>query len=251
MFKFTRTISSYVIVVALSFTSMFCRAEEKIETLIFYDNFPPFSYLEDGQFKGLFVDVAIAVFEDMGIVYQTKSYPFKRALFSAGKGLGLVVGILKTEERQTYLDYSSPFYIEKSMLFVNKGDEFPFRSVSDLKGKIVGVKLGWSYGEAFDQARNDELFTSVIGVERQLYTLLNTGSLDTVIGNELSAPDLIREMGLQAKIGALPTPLLVSGLHIATKKGTKASLIEKFNVHMNQIKVSGEYEKILNKYAQP
>ena len=249
--KLAHSIVFCVITAVLSSISMFSCAEENIETLIFYDNFPPFSYLEEGQVKGLFVDVVTAVFDDMGTAYKTKSYPFKRALLSASKGDGFVVGILKNEERQKYLDFSSSFYIEKSMLFVNKGYAFPFRSVSDLKGKIIGLKLGWSYGEIFDQARGAKLFTSVIGEEKQLYILLNTGRLDAVIGNELSAPDMIKRMNLHASIEALPTPLLITGLRIATQKGTKERLIEKFNIHMNKVKVSGAYEQVLIKYEQP
>ena len=248
LLKLTRTISFCAITLMFSCISMISRAQQNIETLIFYDNFPPFSYIQEGQPKGLFVDVVTAVFDDMDRAYETKSYPFKRALLSADKGLGFVVGILKNKDRQKYFDFSSPFYIENSMVFINKDHAFPFHSVSDLKGKKVGVKLGWSYGEAFDQAREEQLFTSIIGEERQLYMLLKTGRLDAVIGNELSAPNLIKKMKLQTTIEALPTPLLTIGLRIATKKGTKAELIEKFNFHMQRIKASGVYEKIINKY---
>jgi len=227
---------------------MLCRAEGDVETLIFYDDFPPFCYLDDGQLKGLFIDVVTAIFDDMGGAYETKSYPIKRALLSASKGQGIVVGILRNEERQKIFDYSSSFYIEKRMLFVSKGHIFPFSSVNDLKGKRVGVKLGWSYGSKFDQAKNTQLFTPVVGETKQLYTLLKTGRLDTVVGNELSVPSLTKVMNYPVQIEALPTPLLEADLYIAAKKGTKVELIEKFNNHMAQIKVNGVYKDILKKY---
>jgi len=227
---------------------MLSRAEGDVETLIFYDDFPPFSYLVDGQPKGLFIDVVTAIFDDMGEAYEIKSYPIKRALLSASKGQGIVVGILKNEERQKIFDYSSSFYIEKSMLFVSKGHTFPFSSVNDLKGKRVGVKLGWSYGSKFDQARNAQLFTPVVGEPKQLYALLKTGRLDAVVGNELSVPSLTKVMIPPVQIEALSTPLLMADLYIAAKKGTKTELIEKFNNHMTQIKVSDVYKDILNKY---
>jgi len=227
---------------------MLSRAESDVETLIFYDDFPPFCYLDDGQAKGLFVDVVTAIFDDMGEAYETKSYPIKRALLFASKGQGIVVGILKNEERQKIFDYSSSFYTEKSMLFVSKGHTFPFSSVNDLKGKSVGVKLGWSYGSKFDQARKTQLFTPVVGEPKQLYTLLKTGRLDAVVGNELSVPRLTKVMNYPVKLEPLPTPLLMADLYIAAKKGTKADLIEKFNNHMAKIKMNGEYKSILKKY---
>ena len=238
----------YVMTALLTFFSMFSRAEEETEMLFFYGNYPPFCYVENDQVKGLFVDVVTAVFDDMDSVYQTKYYPFKRALHSAKQGDGLVAGILKTAQRQKYLDYSSPFYIEKSMIFVNNNASFPFRSISDLAGKRIGVKLGWSYGEAFDQARHKQLFTPIVGEEIQLYTLLKAGRIDAVIGNEFSAPILIKEMQLEAVIEALPNPLLITGLRIAAKKGTKQQVLERFNIHLKRIKSSGLYEKIINKY---
>jgi polar amino acid transport system substrate-binding protein len=248
MFKLARTTSFSLITLLLSCHSMLSRAEGDVETLIFYDDFPPFCYLDDGQAKGLFVDVVTAIFDDMGDVYETKSYPIKRALLSADRGQGIVVGILRNEERQKIFDYSSSFYTEKSMLFVSKGHKFSFSSVNDLKGKRVGVKLGWSYGSKFDQAKNAQLFTSVVGEPKQLYTLLRAGRLDVVVGNELSIPRLTKVMNHPVQVEALPTPLLMADLYIAAKKGTKVELIEKFNNHMEQIKVNGMYKNILKKY---
>ncbi len=229
-------------------SSAFIRAEGNVETLIFYDDFPPFSYLEDGQPKGLFVDVVTAIFDDMGKEYETKSYPIKRALLSASKGEGLVVGILKNEERQKMFDYSAVLYVEKSMLFVNSGHAFPFNSVNDLKSKRVGVKFGWSYGEAFDQARNTQLFSTVVGEPKQLYTLLEAGRLDAVVGNELSIPCIAKIMNHPIQVDALPMPLLEADLYLAVKKGTKTNLIEKFNERMAYIKNNGVYKNILKKY---
>jgi polar amino acid transport system substrate-binding protein len=248
MLKWVRIMSFGIITLLLSCHGMLSRAEGNVETLIFYHENPPFSYQEDGQVKGLFVDVVTAIFDDMGVAYTIKTYPFKRAMLFANKGGGIVVGIIKNDEREKSLDYSSSFYIEKSVLFVSKGHGFPFNSINDLKGKRVGVKLGWSYGAEFDQATDNKLFTPIVGEPKQLYTLLQAGKLDAVIGRELYIPDLIKILRAPLEVESLPIPLLIADLYLAVKKGTKAELIEKFNYHIELIKLSGEYDNILAKY---
>lgn len=250
MLKLARKLSFGIIILFLSCHSMLNRADDKVETLIFYDEYPPFCYQDNGQTKGLFVDVVTAIFDDMGVAYKIKSYPFKRAMLSADMGEGIVVGIIKNNDRQRSLDYSSPFYIDKNVLFVSKGHAFPFSSINDLKGKRVGVKLGWSYGVEFDQATNNKLFTPIVGEPKQLYTLLQTGKLDAVVGNELSIPSLIKILRAPVEVESLPIPLLMADLYLAVQKGTKAELIEQFNYHVGRIKVSGEYDNILAKYSR-
>jgi len=91
------------------------------QSLLFYDEFPPFSYVEDNQPKGLFVDIVSAVFKSMGASIDANSYPFKRAMRMAELGQGIVVGVYKTDRRRERLDFSTPFYREKTVfLFTRK-----------------------------------------------------------------------------------------------------------------------------------
>jgi len=221
------------------------------ETLLFYDDYPPYSYTEKSETKGLFFEVVSTVFKSMETEYMVEAYPFKRSLIMAMEGEGIVVGIFKTDERSLKLDFSKPFYHEKSVLYVNKENTFPFSSINDLKGKRVGVKLGWSYGAEFDQAKKRKLFTTTVGLPKQMYHLLALGRLDTVVDNELSGKGIINELNLNQKIEALPRQLIIGGIYIATKKGTNTQLIKKFNHHVSRIRESGVYEKILAKYSIP
>jgi len=221
------------------------------ESLIFYDEFRPFSYIEEAQTKGLFFDIVTSVFKNMETEYKVETYPFKRALMMAIEGNGVVVGIFKTDERLLKLDFSKPFYHEKTVLFVNKENTFPFSVINDLKGKQVGVKLGWSYGEKFDRAKENKLFTTTVGSPKQIYRLLDLGKLDTVVDNELSGIDIINDLNINQNIEALPQHLLLGDLYIAVKKGTNTELIKKFNHHVSRIRENGMYEKILAKYYSP
>jgi len=229
-------------------SSVISTANVHAETLLFYDDFWPFSYTEKAQTKGLYFDIVTTVFKNMETEYKVETYPFKRALIMAMEGKGVVVGVFKTDERSLKLEFSKPFYREESVLFVNKKNTFPFSVISDLKGKQVGVKLGWSYGEEFDRAKVRKLFTTTVGSPKQIYNLLDLGRLDAVVDNKLSGIGTINDLSLNQSIEALPQYLVLGGIYIAVKRGTNTELIKKFNHHVSRIRDNGEYEKILAKY---
>jgi ABC-type amino acid transport substrate-binding protein len=49
-------------------------------------------------------------------------------------------------------DFSAPIYDDSINVVVLKGKEFPFNSLADLEGKIIGVQSGASYGSEVDAA---------------------------------------------------------------------------------------------------
>ena len=49
--------------------------------------------------------------------------------------------------------------LDDVVIVVRKGREFIFKELSDLHGKRVGIGRGGSYGEAFEKAREANLFT--------------------------------------------------------------------------------------------
>lgn len=226
-------------------------SKAQAETLLFYEDYWPFSYIENAQTKGLYYDLATSIFDSMEQEYSVEVYPFKRSLMLSMGGKGLVVGIFKTDERSMNLEFSEPFYQEESVLFVNKNNKFAFNAISDLKGKQIGIKLGWSYGAEFDEAKESNLFTTVVGSSQQIYRLLKLGRLDAVVDNKLSGISSINEFKVSQTIDALPNPLVVGGIHIAAKKGLKTELLKQFNHHVSRIRDTGEYQKILNRYYLP
>jgi len=226
-------------------------SKAQAETLLFYEDYWPFSYIENAQTKGLYYDLATSIFDSMEKDYSVEVYPFKRSLMLSMSGKGLVVGIFKTDERSIELEFSEPFYQEESVLFVNKDNKFPFNAMSDLKGRQIGVKLGWSYGAEFDQAKESKLFTTVVGSTEQIYRLLELGRLDAVVDNKLSGISTINDLKVNQSIDVLPKPLVIGGIHIAAKKGLKSELLKQFNRHVSRIRDNGEYHKILNRYYLP
>ena len=218
------------------------------ENLIFYAGAPPLSYAEKGRPLGLYFDIVTAVFDDMGVQYELSAVPFKRALLHAYEGKGIVVGIYKTKERSEKLDYSNSFYDSKVVLFVRNKQDFPFLSITDLTGKTIATKVGWSYGSEFDRARGRSEFQAIDGEAEQNFRLVMTGRRDAFIDNQISGITTLRKMGITDKIRILPHPVNVGSHYLGVKKNTHSKLIKRFNQHLTKLKAEGHYDEILSNY---
>lgn len=217
------------------------------ETLIYYTDFEPFSFNDNGTMRGIYVDITKLAFKRMKTPYVGEGYPFKRALIMASKGQGIVVGILKTKEREKKLTFSEPMFPDKIILFVKKGKAFPYKSIEDLAGKTIGTKLGWSYGKAFDKAKVDKVFEIMIGdADTNFKRLINnrTDAYVDTLGGWVDA----KKLGVLDKIEQLPTPVSISNVYIAVKKNTKLDLLKRFNKTVQEMKKDGSYDEILKKY---
>ncbi|AMK10663.1 substrate-binding periplasmic protein [Pseudodesulfovibrio indicus] len=114
---------------------------------------PPKSWMENGTPRGILVDILHEIEARTGISFDIRLMPWKRAYMLAQAGNGGLIGLSKTKERLTIFDYSGAMYYDEIRLVVLKGNEFPYKTVSDLKGKVVGVTRGASYGDDFDSAK--------------------------------------------------------------------------------------------------
>lgn len=116
-----------------------------------HDGFPKY-YEEDGQAKGIVVDISRYCLDEMRVPYRIKLLPWARAYTLASRGEGGVIGLSHSAERQTLFDFSAPIFTEHILLVVKQGREFPFQGIADLRDKLIGVSIGTSYGTAFDEA---------------------------------------------------------------------------------------------------
>lgn len=124
------------------------------------DNSPPKMYLQEGKSRGILVDILRYADQELRQDgFRIELYPWARAYRLASGGAGGIVGLSWTQERSTLFDYSEPIYMDEVVIVVRKGREFSFKELADLQGKRVGLGRGGSYGEAFEKAREANLFS--------------------------------------------------------------------------------------------
>lgn len=129
------------------------------QSVILYgdENYAPYSHVENGQFKGMYIDILQKAAEKLKPAYDItlQPIPWKRGLadLEFGSAFALFPPGLKRE--RTYIDhYSVPIYRETVVVFCNEAvmakprTRFP----EDFGGLTVGVNLGFLLSDRLMQA---------------------------------------------------------------------------------------------------
>ncbi len=118
-------------------------------------DYPPYEYSENGEIKGLAVNVIREVFRRLDYKIEIISLPWARSLKLVERGQAdAIFTAYRTPEREQFLDYSNEVLMPQEVsLFTRKS--FPVHQSSELLslGKYhFGARIGVSYGEKFDRA---------------------------------------------------------------------------------------------------
>lgn len=220
---------------------------------IFVDSsYPPYMYKTEGtSADGLYPRLLKELIRQSNNKADIKAYPWKRALLFSEAGKGAVGGAYKNDERIKTYDFSNPLYEEKLVLFVNKNKSFDYNSIEDLKGKVIGVNRGWSYGQAFDEARNNGLFTVHVSNDpTDNFKMLALGRIDSVILEQTSGDFYTQLLEIEDNIMSLPVAFsLNSGYLIIPKTLHMTTFISEINEALEKIKKDGTYNEIVKAFT--
>lgn len=229
-------------------------ASSHAEKIVLFGNAfkAPKIWKEDQLSKGILVDIMTYIGQEMGIDFEIRLYPWKRSYHNAILGRGGIVGISKTEERLKLFDYSESLYDDEVIIVVKKGNEFKYKSNSDLAGKVIGACRGCSFGADFEDAKTYfKLDADDNNISRLRKLLL--GRIDGAIMSPGEAAlnievnkvdDLTREQFsiLKKTLDRDPNYLAFE------KKLNMKDLIDKFNVALKKAYDSGAIQRIVDKY---
>lgn len=246
---------NFIVLVSMIFFCMYGSAYADELLIVGDDASAPKYYLENGTPKGFIVDIVVWCLQDMKEPYTIKLYPWKRSYQMSLDGKGGIIGLSINSERLKIFDYSEPLYYDDLMVVVKKGKEFPFQSISDLKGKIIGVSRGTSYGDAFDQAVADKIFT-IYEVSKTVQALQMVAA-ERPIDAVLMGPG---KLGLQKVIATqekfqmdefsiLPVPFKRDTKHLGILKSLgMQNFLTQFNASLKKGQDAGVFDKMIESY---
>src|SRR5690606_8801817 len=83
-------------------------------------SFPPWAYVESGEFKGIAIDAMQAIADEIGIDIQFQDMPFPSLIpaLSAEKIDILATGLTVTEERSKAIDFTIPWWETNDVVLV-------------------------------------------------------------------------------------------------------------------------------------
>lgn len=210
--------------------------------------FAPFEFQdESGNYVGIDIEILAAVAADQGFQYELQPLGFTAAVaaMESNQADAVIAGMSITEDRQKKYDFSAPYY-DSGVVMAVKADNEDIKSYADLSGKQVAVKTG-TEGATFAESIKDEYGFTVVYFDESpfMYEEVKTGNSVAcfedypVMGYGISQGNglkMVTDMEQGSSYG------------FAVLKGKNAELLEMFNTGLNNIKESGKYQEILDKY---
>ncbi len=214
--------------------------------------FKPFEYTDaNGNFVGIDVDILEAVAKDQGFDYELQSLGWDSgvAAVQAGQADALIAGATINQDRIDSGWIFSDGYYDATQIFTVKADS-DIASYEDLEGLNVAVKTGTA-GADFANSLKDQYGFTVTTFEDS-----PTMYQDVILGNSAAcvedAPIMkssIKEGGLALKtLDGLESEAAPYGFAIMNSENQE--LVDMFNKGLANIKASGKYQEILDKYLK-
>ncbi|WP_375554900.1 ABC transporter substrate-binding protein/permease [Streptococcus nidrosiense] len=210
-------------------------------------SFAPFVFQNSSnQYTGIDMDLIKAIAKDQGFEIEITNPGFDAAInaVQSGQADGMIAGMSVTDARKETFDFSDSYYTANTILGVKESSTIS--SYEDLKGKTVGVKNGTASQTFLTENQSKygyKIKTFADG--SSMYDSLNTGAVDAVMDDEPVLKYSISQ-GQKLKTPIEGTP--IGETAFAVKKGSNPELIEMFNNGLANLKASGEFQKILDKY---
>ncbi len=210
-------------------------------------DYPPYESHEmiNGEDKivGFDVDLAEALAKELGVKLKIvdTSYNGLIPMLESNKIDIIISGMSITPKRAESVDFSDSYYSGQNILLIKKDSDIA--SLDDLKDKTVGVQLG-SIQET--GAQKAGLETKAINLITDAVMELKNGKVDAVLVAKVVG-DKFLDINDDLK-GVYIEELSVDGdLAAAMKKGDK-DLTGAVNKMLKDLKDSGEYDKLINKW---
>ena len=205
--------------------------------------FPPFEYLENGEITGFDMDLVheIGKIVDADIKIVDMAFDGLLPALQMKKVDLVIAGMTANEERMKTVSFTQPYYTASQVIIVKEGDS-SIKSFADLKGKKVGVMLGFT---------GDMVVSEIDGVKIERFNAayagimaLQAGKVEAIVLDSEPAKNYVAQnKGLVLADADAEQEEYAS----AVRKNDKA-LLEKVEKALSEIKENGTYDKLIQKY---
>lgn len=240
-----------LLLVGMVFSSVACTGKSVSEggdKLVMVTNaeFPPYEYIDNGEYVGIDVECAAAIAKKLGLKLEVMDVAFDSIIPSvmSGKGDFAMAGMTVTEDRKENVDFTQTYQTAIQNIIVTEDSDI--KSIDDLyNDKLIGVMTGFT-GDIY--ATDDFGEGHVVRFKNGIDAVqaLITGKVDCVMND-----DQVAKKYVQANKGLklLDTPYAEEEYAACVKKGN-TELLNKIDNAISELKSSGEFEAIVNKYIK-
>ncbi len=211
-------------------------------------DYPPFEFKKDGKVIGFDVDMLDAIAKKAGFDYEITNMTFDAFVVALKGGkIDMVISSMSaTDERRKQVDFSIPYY-EGKTLYIKRKESTDIVDKDSLKNKKVGVYIGTVQEQGLLKIKKDYNI-DIVTSENIFGAILNLKNkkVDVAAADAATAVGYLKEN--DDLIGFYEEPDGSEGLSVAFDKGKQPELLESVNKAIKELRESGEYDKILEKW---
>ncbi len=228
------------------------KATEK-SVIIASADWAPYEFEENGEIKGISVDIVEEAFNRMGYKVTKKILPFSRAIELLKNGeIDMITDVKNTIKYQEIGIFSKESIITtKTSLFVKSDSNIKFDgNILELEPYKIGVIRDYTYGEAFDNAvKNKTIKVEEVDDKLQNINKVLDDRLDICIENRLVLLDALKATNNEGKLKELKNEVNETPVYAwFSKKKNQSKMVDEFDQKLAEIKRDGTFERIYNSY---
>lgn len=234
-------------------------AEGACERIVVTGNpqYPPVLWVDpedDGRLIGAGVELLELALEGSGITVDVlNTGPWSQAQEEARSGrVDMLAGAFLTPERLAFMDYVYPSYVEiPSVLFVRRGQAFPYGGWDDLRERRGSALVNSSFGSAFDTYARNHLDIEKVSSAEQSFRLLLNDRADYVVYEQYQGLAVAEQLGITDELDVLEGSLINENLYFTVSHNSACNspaLRSALALGMHRVVNQGEPRRLLDKY---
>ena len=235
-------------IVCLAFASSLLGAEKDVYIVGVDAAFPPFTWVEEGQFRGFDVEVIRAIAELEGFRVEFRDLPWATIITALAQGKIDVIasGLTLTCERDQVVDFSLPYWEVDQAVLVREDSQL--NAITAFLGTSVGAQVGTTGYQWIE----DNLLKAVPGLSLRPYETydlavsdLEAGRIAAVLCDTDTAQGFV-DAGRRVKIvGIVKTGEQYA---YAVTAGDPYGLLPRINEGLRQLYESGVWAELVARY---
>lgn len=203
-----------------------------------HPDYPPVMWVDKktGKFQGVAIELLEKILAEANIkpiFINVETWARAQEQVKNGQ-IDLLLPPYKTKERMQYFNFpADAFMMDETVVFVKKGNEFPFSKFEDLL-KYPGVAIiNDSFGEKFDAFEKKAKHIRRLPTTEQSFRFLDKNRARYVVAGINSGNAAILKLNLEGKYTYLPKRIVVTGLYVSISKKSNWN-ISQFNSYLSQ-----------------
>jgi polar amino acid transport system substrate-binding protein len=211
--------------------------------------YAPFEFEEDGETKGVDVDLMKAISEELGLEAEFRDTDFDGifAALAAGNCDVIASSVSITDERKEANNFSAGYFEIQQSVLARKGEESKYKDVAGLKGTTVGVQSETTGADAAEAACEevDCEVKEFTGAD-ELFTALKAKQVDVVL-QDLPINAYHAEVAGDSVVANTLDDEEAEQYGFVVPKD-KPKLLAAIDDALAELRDNGEYDKILKEY---